>query len=843
MAWKEEFQIKSRNIETPLPKNVKESRKKSEESFNLERKELKRPNKNEIIDLINNGEVEIAKRNVIIWLNDNSDDIEIIEMMILIEREREDELEVSYWSDILQKMDATNKVVKITKEYFERKFKILSKLSEKEWENCIEICNEILVIDKNNKFALISLARSYKGLEDYEMSSKYWSKIIKLGKLHDEEILECCNSFYNNKKYKDVIRIISFRNSIEYSKEILEIYVRSLFNLKSYEDCIEYCEKLLIFESRNLIALRLMSKSMIILGKIIEAKELLRKRLDIEGENVEIYENLIEINLRMDQRNEVEGIWKDIKNGIDKEIQKFLIAVEISMKFNWMKRYRKLVENKQLKIDGKNFNIDLARITLDNGNIFESYKYLKLSDKDEIYENILNEIKNILHITNTSIDEIENEDSEMKWISTLVVRELSRKRNISEIRNNVPKFSIITSTLNRGGAERQVALTMKGMYERGFNCYLAVDRTADDKITYLKDLHSIKKQIEILSDIDTEDKNILGYDLIEENIELLNLLNSTTKNKIKRLVSYFIRNKPDVIHAWQDETILTAFVACCLTDRPRLIGSARSLRPDEKSELHIRKRPYLRECMKMIVGKEWFTFTINSKAGRKSYAEWLQIDEDNIKIIHNGTDFESMERGINIGLIKNEIVELGICEDNIIVGGVFRLESGKRPKLWIDILHKLILKDDRIRGILVGGGKMENSVRKWIKEIKMENKIKVVGEKSDVAGWLTQMDIFLLTSASEGLPNAVIEAQGFGVPVVSTDVGGVSEIVMQGVTGELFNDEDTESVVEIILSLVENNKHKDMQIPSKENIRRKFSLKRMIDDTENMYNEVFSAIN
>ena len=120
---------------------------------------------------------------------------------------------------------------------------------------------------------------------------------------------------------------------------------------------------------------------------------------------------------------------------------------------------------------------------------------------------------------------------------------------------------------------------------------------------------------------------------------------------------------------------------------------------------------------------------------------------------------------------------------------------------------------------------------------------KVIGEKSDVAGWLTQMDIFLLTSASEGLPNAVIEAQGFGVPVVSTNVGGVAEIVMQGVTGELLKDEDTENIVEIILSLVENNKYKDMQLPSKENIRRKFSLKRMIDDTENMYNEVFSAIN
>ena len=418
-----------------------------------------------------------------------------------------------------------------------------------------------------------------------------------------------------------------------------------------------------------------------------------------------------------DRRNEVEGIWKEIKNGIDKEMQKFLIAVEISMKFNWMERYRKLVENKQMKIDGKNFNIDLARITLENGNIFESYKFLKLSDKDENYENILNEIKNILHITNTSIDEIQDEDSGMKWISTLVVRELSRKKNISEIRSNIPKFSIITSTLNRGGAERQVALTMKGMCERDFNCYLAIDRIADDKTTYLKDLQSIKKRIEILSDIDTEDKTISGYQIIQENIELLNLLNSTMKNKIKRLVCYFIRNKPDVIHAWQDETILTAFVACCLTDRPQLIGSARSLRPDEKSELHIRKRPYLRECMKMVLEKDWFTFTINSEAGRKSYAEWLQIDEENIKIIHNGTDFESMERGINIGLIKNEITELEIYKDNIVIGGVFRLESGKRPKLWIDVLHKLILKDDRIRGILVGGGKMENSVRKWIKAV------------------------------------------------------------------------------------------------------------------------------
>ena len=67
---------------------------------------------------------------------------------------------------------------------------------------------------------------------------------------------------------------------------------------------------------------------------------------------------------------------------------------------------------------------------------------------------------------------------------------------------------------------------------------------------------------------------------------------------------------------------------------------------------------------------------------------------------------------------------------------------------------------------------MEKTVLHWINEKGLDDEVKLVGEVNDVASWLEMMDVFLFTSLSEGLPNVLIEAQAFGLPVVSTRVGG-----------------------------------------------------------------------
>jgi len=847
MKGEEGFHIDSINIETPLPKNIKNKRKESESRYSLKKIDKQsKPKKDEIINLIKANEIEIAKRNLLSWLNIYPKDEKIIEMMIFVEKELDNKGEVDYWHNLLSQINPNNKFIIQIDEYYKVKNDILTNLGHKNWQECVDLCQDLLKMERNNKFILISMARANRGLKDYNNAIVYWNRLLKLDRLDENEVLEYCNCLYNARKFKEIIKIISARSDNNYTNKHLEIYIRSLFNIKNFDDCIIYCDKLLSLDKENLIAVKFLSKSLMSLGQNIRAAKILENSIKIGNSNVETYENLIETYLRMDERERVNQVWERIEINSKENMSNFLIALEVSMKFSWSQRSERLLNNKKMKIDGLNLNIEISKIALRNGNISESWKYLKLSERDQEYTLIQNKIKKILKITCSDVSEIESNESNIPiiWTSSLVIRELLRRRKEVKLRNKDLRYSIITSTLNRGGAERQVALTAKGIHERGFDCHLAVHREGRDiESTYQEDLISISENIEILSNINLDDKNNSGYAIMQKNLPLLNLLNNTTNDKIKRLIQYFSDNKPDLVHAWQDETILTSAVACSLTGVPFLIGSARSLRPDMKTELHIRKKPYLRECLKIIMEYDWTKLTINSEAGKQSYAQWLKIDENEIKVIHNGTDFKQMEKNIEISSVKREIEEMEITARDVIIGGVFRLEAGKRPKLWIDILEKLILKNENIKGLLVGGGKMENTVRKWVEDRGLQNRIKILGERVDVESWLAQMDIFLLTSISEGLPNVIIEAQGFGIPVISTDVGGVSEIVIHNKTGKLTKSEDPIKISELILEIIENDKYKEMKIISKENARRKFSLESMLDRTERMYNEVISTIN
>jgi glycosyltransferase involved in cell wall biosynthesis len=83
-------------------------------------------------------------------------------------------------------------------------------------------------------------------------------------------------------------------------------------------------------------------------------------------------------------------------------------------------------------------------------------------------------------------------------------------------------------------------------------------------------------------------------------------------------------------------------------------------------------------------------------------------------------------------------------------------------------------------------------------------RIHLVGQTREVAAWLEKFDLFLLTSMVEGLPNVLIEAQAFGVPVVSTNAGGSADTFIEGKTGKLCKTHDSEDIASIIFSCLED---------------------------------------
>ena len=105
----------------------------------------------------------------------------------------------------------------------------------------------------------------------------------------------------------------------------------------------------------------------------------------------------------------------------------------------------------------------------------------------------------------------------------------------------------------------------------------------------------------------------------------LSLLPESMQISISKYYSAICKIKPDIVHAWQDQTNVEASLVCEMLGVPGVVIFARSLRPDGKSMAHMRKRKYFKEAYKAILENQNIQFSHNSDAGKLSYSSWLKI--------------------------------------------------------------------------------------------------------------------------------------------------------------------------------------------------------------------------
>ncbi|GAA0502548.1 glycosyl transferase [Saccharopolyspora subtropica] len=125
--------------------------------------------------------------------------------------------------------------------------------------------------------------------------------------------------------------------------------------------------------------------------------------------------------------------------------------------------------------------------------------------------------------------------------------------------------------------------------------------------------------------------------------------------------------------------------------------------------------------------------------------------------------------------------ELGLGPRDVVVGAVGRLTYQKAPEDFVTALRLLDRPD--VVGVWVGGGELTERVHEHAAAT--GTRVRLVGQRDDVADLLPAFDVFALPSRYEGLPLAVVEAMVCGVPVVATAVNAVGDVVVPGVTGLL----------------------------------------------------------
>lgn len=159
---------------------------------------------------------------------------------------------------------------------------------------------------------------------------------------------------------------------------------------------------------------------------------------------------------------------------------------------------------------------------------------------------------------------------------------------------------------------------------------------------------------------------------------------------------------------------------------------------------------------------------------------------DRLRVITNGID---LSRFAPDPAARAEVrAALGVPDDGFLIGTVGRLVPVKDHPLLLRAVAPLL--GERVHLAIVGDGPERADLDARIAALPRPGSVHLLGNRPDVPRLLAAMDVFVLSSASEGLPLVIPEAMATGLPVVSTDVGGIADVVVAGETGTLVRHGD-----------------------------------------------------
>jgi glycosyltransferase involved in cell wall biosynthesis len=175
------------------------------------------------------------------------------------------------------------------------------------------------------------------------------------------------------------------------------------------------------------------------------------------------------------------------------------------------------------------------------------------------------------------------------------------------------------------------------------------------------------------------------------------------------------------------------------------------------------------------------------------------IPAGRIEVIYNGIPLERFEAAL--AHRDRTRAELGIRHDDTAIILVARLDYLKDHATALRAMKRVVTKRPDARLFLVGEGPERQAIEAQVSALGLAGSVHLLGQRNDAPALVAAADVALLTSTSEGIPLTLIEAMAAGRPVVATDVGGVSEVVIDGETGYLSPARDDGALAARILDL------------------------------------------
>lgn len=290
-----------------------------------------------------------------------------------------------------------------------------------------------------------------------------------------------------------------------------------------------------------------------------------------------------------------------------------------------------------------------------------------------------------------------------------------------------------------------------------------------------------------------------------------------------------------IVHAHQCTAWFYAALSRLLHPAPRLLF-----------EEHGRFYPEVENRKRALVNR-WLVRKLThrcvavSEDIRQRLQRYEGLDADEIQVIYNGVKPEP-------GLTPDERAaarsQFGFGPDDFVVGTVGRFDPIKNLPLLVDSLALAGRDMQRLRGLLVGDGPAAGEIRSRIEKSGLGERVILSGFRDDARRLVQCMDLFVLSSFSEGTSMALLEAMAAGVPVAVTAVGGNPEIVLDGGTGWVVPSDSVERLTAAILDAARDGvKRVRLGAAGRERFEARFAFDRMIEAYRRCYRELATGGN
>ncbi|NQT94090.1 MAG: glycosyltransferase [Lentisphaerae bacterium] len=323
-----------------------------------------------------------------------------------------------------------------------------------------------------------------------------------------------------------------------------------------------------------------------------------------------------------------------------------------------------------------------------------------------------------------------------------------------------------------------------------------------------------------------------------------------------RLALLMIRGKVSLVHTHGKGALAYGSVAASLAGRP-LLHTVHRADGD---------RVFRREWMRRVALSRVRSVIGVSDAARRCFVETNGFPESSTVTIYNGIDIARFERsvgdsgrGLDQGLHRqgsgqrsrrgweadkdrdNDLDEDLCCPNPQppTIGTVANLNDDKDIETLLRAFTGIRAAVPGVRLLIAGDGHRRGELRRFAEAEGLGEHVDFLGFTPDVPGLLRSLDIFVLSTRTEGLGIAILEAMASGVPVVASAVGGIMEIVADGDTGMLFPGADHERLRDVVVGLLGDGElGRRLVRNARADVAQRFSNERMCEQYGQVYKEL-----